>query len=205
MASFGVRDIPPFLSGSGKWAVRTLARRPFDGCGVGQASTGYIGGTGQNGRQISRDARQLATLRGAVRRSDRRSSVEHPVAAEGDARLVVLDRDDFVLRGGEMRDRDLALAAEINHRKWGSFALSVFAHHGADLDTLARKACRPHAVVRVSTVGALRAAGYDVADCDDRWHCDLTLGGRHTSADWARLRGLFDRPVENPARSRGCL
>jgi hypothetical protein len=113
--------------------------------------------------------------------------------------------DAFVIRGGEMKADGLQLAVEEDFDESGTYSLSVFAHDGVDVETVARKACQPHGVIRVSTVGRIREAGYDIANCDTRWHCDLIFPGQPSATDWEVLQSIFDPPIANPARARGCL
>lgn len=108
---------------------------------------------------------------------------------------------DFVVRFGEMRTSDLKRAILIAHAAGKGYALSVFSHSGVPWETIALRAGLGHPSVRVSTVGRLREAGYDVTNCTGGWHCQLLLDGPLNDEDCNRLRDCFDPPVANPGRS----
>lgn len=79
------------------------------------------------------------------------------------------------------------------------WALSVFSHHAQGV----RKICRRgwpalrHAQIRVSTVGELRALGYDVIRDGKKGHCLIPLDP--PPWDWTALRDVgFGDPQPNP-------
>lgn len=108
--------------------------------------------------------------------------------------------DDFVVRFNDMNPTELKRAVLTAKAAVGSFALSVFSHADVTWETIALRAGLGHAVVRVTTVGRLREAGYDVANCNANWHCQILLDGPVTDEDCARLSACFDDPVPNPGR-----
>ncbi len=65
---------------------------------------------------------------------------------------------------------------------------------------IARRAELPHAVIRTSTVGRIREAGYDVAPSGGRGHADLKLPSPPSDDDWKKLNEVFGEPEPNVAR-----
>lgn len=83
----------------------------------------------------------------------------------------------------------------------GHFALSVFSVPGVGIDELARIANRPNGVIRLTTAGRIRAAGYEVLpDEPPPGHAALQLPNPPTDTDWETSRAIFDEPIRNPHR-----
>ena len=89
------------------------------------------------------------------------------------------------------------------------YCISVNAVPGLTLDEIASHAKRPNAMLRHSTVGAIRAAGFQIAETPGRrlvdGHCDVYLaGGRDhqpTDLHLVALQAAFDDdPIPNPFR-----
>lgn len=120
-----------------------------------------------------------------------------------DARGVPPDRlpdDAVVVRGGLMTAADLERSVQIHFDSEGSYALSVFSVPGARTDAIAVGVPLRHSKIRQSTVGRVRAAGYDVvSSAGPPGHADLVLPNPPTDEDWTALDAAFDPPCPNPA------
>lgn len=103
-----------------------------------------------------------------------------------------------------MSYRDLALSAQSQYDIEGFHALSVFSAVGKTADEIARGVPLPHSMIRESTVGRLRDAGYDVmSSAGPRGHADLVFPGPPSDDDWLRLDTSFDPARPNPATMGG--
>lgn len=106
-----------------------------------------------------------------------------------------------------MASEQLWLNAEDHHaEKLGEeieddWAISVFSAAGLSAAEICAGAGIPHPKVRLSTVGAVRAIGFDVIPTvDDDLHADLKLDGEPDEAIWELLRSAFSEPQPNPGR-----
>ena len=93
--------------------------------------------------------------------------------------------------------------AQTYYDEFGEYALSVYSLPGRSADEIALLASLPHAKIRASTVGRLRAAGYRVVPSPGPpGHADLELPDPPTEDDWRALDALFDPPRRNSAALR---
>ena len=80
------------------------------------------------------------------------------------------------------------------------WAISVFAFPGLDADEIAMHAPIRNGKIRVTTVGALRSASYDVTPSP--WvhplHADLRFTSEPTDEDFETLREIFEPPRPHP-------
>lgn len=117
--------------------------------------------------------------------------------------------DHVVVRGGEMRQRDLERSAEVHFERHGVWALSLWSFPGMDARSIAievgvvadQLAIRllPNPMLRWTTAGALRAYGYSLAPGGGpRGHVTLTFDRAPTDEDWANLEQAFLPPERNP-------
>ena len=89
------------------------------------------------------------------------------------------------------------------------YALSVSCVPGLTVDEVARKARHRHAMMRLTTVGQLEDAGFEVVPTpgSERGHCDVFLrDGREKCPNGihlARFTEVFSRPRRNTGRPRG--
>jgi hypothetical protein len=113
-----------------------------------------------------------------------------------------LPDDALVLRGGHMQPDTLETNALTEYDASGRYALSVFSAPGLDREQLARVAAQPRGQVRLSTVGRIRTAGYEIVRSENiaPAHADLILPNPPTDADYEAVIAAFDPPVPNPAR-----
>jgi hypothetical protein len=117
-----------------------------------------------------------------------------------------LPDEAFVVRAGLMESKQLRLNAEAHHieklAEDGSdeWALSVFSVPELEADEIAMGAPFPNKQMRITTVGVLRAAGYDVTPSpwEHPLHADLRFISEPTEDDFEALRAIFDPPRPNP-------
>jgi len=106
----------------------------------------------------------------------------------------------LVIRGGLMSSReDMEEQAADEFEMTGRYALSVGADAEMDLRSLCMANRRPNRQIRKSTVGRLRAAGFEVTfPIGTKRHSDLILPIPTTDDDWEKLDEAFDLPEQNP-------
>jgi hypothetical protein len=105
-----------------------------------------------------------------------------------------LPDDTIVVRGGVMSSATLDDALKKHARFYPDDppSLSVAAHPGWDAETLQREArFIPHPVVRLSTVGELRALGHDVVQSGRPPHACLQLCAPGSDELYEDLRAAF--------------
>lgn len=111
-----------------------------------------------------------------------------------------LPDDAVVVRGGLMLRADLVLGAQAHFDSEGLHALSVYSAPGRTAAEIAVGVPLRHSKIRTSTVGRVRAAGYDVVSSPGPpGHADLVLP---TDDDWSALDSAFDPPRPNQATMR---
>lgn len=120
---------------------------------------------------------------------------EVPTSEEG--RLA---DEAVVVRFGGMNLIAMAESVEDEFEDSGIYGLSVFCTAGLDADATARAAGLPHPNFFCSTVGAIRAIGREVvADRgSETGHAIVVFPEMPTTADWDRLRSVFQGPFPNP-------
>jgi hypothetical protein len=83
------------------------------------------------------------------------------------------------------------------------FELSFFGENDLTVDEICREASLPNGKIRVSTVGALREAGFDPFRCPPPpLHLCVRFDREPTDTVLERLRGAFEDPLSNPHRRR---
>lgn len=98
---------------------------------------------------------------------------------------------------------DLALGAQSHFDAEGIYALSVFSVPEMTADEIAQGVPLRHSMIRVSTAGRLRAAGYEVVSSPGPLgHADLLLPNPPTNDDWRALDAAFDPSRPHPATMR---
>jgi hypothetical protein len=123
--------------------------------------------------------------------------VDEPTNEDTDSRRDLRD-DTVVVRGGFMGVRSLMVSAFRCFDSKGYFAWSFWARPGATADEIVREARFGHDHIRESTVGRLRAAGFDPQfDRDEDDHVQVRLDEEPSEPVCQRLREAFD-----PARPR---
>jgi len=105
--------------------------------------------------------------------------------------------EDVVVRGGRMLRADLERSAAKAYAALRIYAISVWMLPGRTTEEVAQAVRLPNQHIRVSTVGRLNAAGYDVQDCTSDGHCRILLPDPPSEEDWARLEAAFDQPIAN--------
>jgi hypothetical protein len=85
----------------------------------------------------------------------------------------------------------------------GFFELSFFGENDMTVDEICREAGLPNGKIRVSTVGALRGAGFDPFRCPPPpLHLCVRFDREPTDTVLERLREAFEDPLPNPHRRR---
>ena len=83
----------------------------------------------------------------------------------------------------------------------GVYGLSVCSLPDSTAEQIAEAAGTgrlPQTTMRTSTVGTLRAFGYDVVPTGQSPHATLTLPNPPSDTDWEHLQQAFDSPRHNP-------
>jgi hypothetical protein len=85
--------------------------------------------------------------------------------------------------------------------------VSVYSHRTQGVEYIVRRAQRqnylPHPQIRVTTVGKLRAAGYEVVLRGKYGHALILLDDSPSDDDWPKLASLFDPARPNPGYEEG--
>jgi hypothetical protein len=100
-----------------------------------------------------------------------------------------------------MLREDLERSVETCFALNGIHALSVWSLPGLAAEAIANAVGPrrlPHSVIRATTVGKLRAYGYDVSPSGQPGHMSLQLPSPPADRDWENLEQAFDPPVTNP-------
>lgn len=108
-----------------------------------------------------------------------------------------------------MAEDTLTTNAKAHHKDFRSgktdvpWALSVFSHPTGNVEAICRRAwpILRHDKIRVSTVGELRALGYEVIRDGKKGHCLIPLDP--PDWDWGPLREIGFQPEQlNPEKQR---
>lgn len=99
---------------------------------------------------------------------------------------------------------DVARSVEIHYRATTTYGLSAFSVPGADAAAIAAAAVVPHRKIRQTTVGRLRASGFEVVASEPPpHHVDVMLPGPITDETYELLNAAFDPPEANPTALEG--
>lgn len=110
-----------------------------------------------------------------------------------------LPDEAIVIRGGLNARADVEEQAEDEFEENGRYAISCGADADMTLDELAMANQRPNRLIRKSTVGRLRAAGFDVMPpTGPTRHSDLLFPGPVTDELFAAFEDAFDDAEPNP-------
>jgi hypothetical protein len=114
-----------------------------------------------------------------------------------------LHDEAWVVRGGVMEIHllvaNLREAMEVDH----AFELSFFGENDLTVKDVCKEACLPNAQIRVSTVGALKEAGFDpFRSPPPPQHLTIRFDREPTDTVLETLRGAFEDPLPNPHRRR---
>jgi hypothetical protein len=111
-----------------------------------------------------------------------------------------------------MATESLSVSAEENFRDTGVYAVSMWSIPGMSPSEIARavgSTWLPHGQIRASTIGRLRAAGFEVRPSpanpnEPQGHVDVILDRPLSEEAATALRATFDQPERNPvALGRG--
>jgi hypothetical protein len=112
--------------------------------------------------------------------------------------------DDWVLfRGGvsDLRSLQAAIVSAVDDEDVQRPELTVFRvlPHETVAAVVARNAVQArYKKVRLSSVGALRALGFELVDCDEDGHCQVVFDKEPTNAELERFASAFGRPEPAP-------
>jgi hypothetical protein len=116
------------------------------------------------------------------------------------AEAPVLPDEALVVRLGLSAPDTLRKTALAHFDDHGEFAISVVSLPHATVDELAHLAGLPHPRLRTTTVGAIRAVGFDVVpDEPPPGHALITLPRLPADEDYAAIADVFGPPEPNPA------
>jgi hypothetical protein len=112
----------------------------------------------------------------------------------------------LVVRGGVMGSGSMLRNAETSFADpgCGLWSLSVWSYPDMTADEIVREAKQvmpetlPQGKIRVSTVGKLRSAGFELVAMPERGHYSLVVPPEPGEPIWDHLRELFDEPIPNP-------
>ena len=112
-----------------------------------------------------------------------------------------LPPDAAVVRGGEMKRKHLARAAQrynLLTGNRGEYAISVWCLPGRSGSYIAaystEAAGLSYTSFRESTLGQIREAGYKMTQTGRPGHYTLRLPSPPTEADWQKIEDIFDDP-----------
>lgn len=106
---------------------------------------------------------------------------------------ISLPDDAVVVRGAPMTLDLLRSSAGRPVKRHGFYGLSMFAFPDADADEVARSARIPHEEICESTVGDIRAAGFEVERTFRKaGHCSLKFADEPTEEELATVLELFE-------------
>jgi hypothetical protein len=125
------------------------------------------------------------------------------LGTQSGARRGPLRDDAFVVRGGGMEIPLLVVSLRQEMIENGYFELSFYGENDMTVDEICKEVDLPHGTIRVSTVGALRQAGFDPFRCPPPpLHLCVRFDHEPTDTVLERLRGAFDDSLPNPHRRR---
>jgi hypothetical protein len=108
-----------------------------------------------------------------------------------------------VIRGGTSAPSELETNAKLHWLKSGKkeWAISVFAHRYRDATWIAIRARErlPHSVIRETTVGAIRGAGFQTVPRGRHGHALILLPNPPPADVWPTIAALFGNERPNPA------
>lgn len=130
------------------------------------------------------------------------------MAPEGPSRDDLPDEAVVVRGGAGGTTAPLLRAASLAAADGDGYVLSTFAGvpaEGETRDDLVRRLCEEggivHTMVRTTTAGQLRAAGFALRQTDEpACHYDVDLGNELTDEVVQRFTRMFDEPRRNPCR-----
>ena len=113
--------------------------------------------------------------------------------------LEPLADETFVIRGGLMEIVPLRIAIEACRRRAGFYGLSFCGENSLSVPEITRLTTRlPQPRIRVSTIGRLRALGYELYRSGPRPHLTLKFEISPTDSGLKELVGAFGPDIPNP-------
>ncbi|MCE7883466.1 MAG: hypothetical protein DYH08_06335 [Actinobacteria bacterium ATB1] len=111
-----------------------------------------------------------------------------------------LPPEALVVRMGSLESRTFWISVIDEHEASGRWGLSVLSRPSMAADEMIEESGLPHSKYRVSTVGAIRDAGYDVIPDEEavRCHALLLFVDEPADIDYERVTSLFSEPRLRP-------
>ncbi|GIT80159.1 hypothetical protein LLS1_18280 [Leifsonia sp. LS1] len=113
-----------------------------------------------------------------------------------------LPDDAIVVRGGIMLRASVEAAAVTNYRDYGFYGVSTFAIPGLTASEIWEKSPKiappNYRRIRVTTAGAVRAAGFELSPTWESDHFDIVLDNPPDETTWSKLDELFSPPTNQP-------
>jgi hypothetical protein len=127
--------------------------------------------------------------------------------SEGETAGGRLPDEAFVVRAGIMELGDLRDNVDdhyyrvLTEEQIEEWAMSVYCIPDQSAEYIARKAKKRNRKMCVSTVGEIRAVGYEVrSDWDEDGHSNIMFDEEPTDEDLLTVKDVFSDPVPNPGR-----
>lgn len=97
-----------------------------------------------------------------------------------------------------VEDHHVAVLAEEGREEW---AMSVYCIPGKSAEYIAKQARKLNPKMCVSTVGEIRAVGYEVrSDWEEDGHSNIMFDTQPDDEDLLTVKSVFSNPVPNPGR-----
>jgi hypothetical protein len=112
-----------------------------------------------------------------------------------------LNDQAYVIRGGLMVIITLRIAIDTCMERQKFYGLSFFGENGLSVDETARLAGIDNRRMRVSTVGAIRSAGFQPIRSGEYPHLSVRFEVVPTDDELERLVAVFDDDIPNPYQS----
>jgi hypothetical protein len=107
--------------------------------------------------------------------------------------------ETVVVRGGVMALVTVRESVDTGYEQESDYNLSFWGENGYSYVELLAVAPRPNGQIRLSTIGALRALGYDPFRSDPWPHVTVRFEAEPTDDELERLIDVFGEPIPNPS------
>jgi hypothetical protein len=104
-----------------------------------------------------------------------------------------LPDDAIVVRGGEMKQESLEVAAGTNFDEFGEYGLTVYSEEGLTAREMHTKYLSRYRKARESTVGKIRQLQCELKPTHEPGHYDIVFPKKPSPEDLDGLRGIFDQ------------
>ena len=111
---------------------------------------------------------------------------------------AMLDDEALVVRGGLMKLVTTRISVDTCLARRGYYGLSFFGDNDLSLDEIVDLGPIEHAMVRVSTAGRVRQAGYEPERTGTYPHLTVRFDISPTDDELVELAAAFDSAIPNP-------